>query len=74
MISGRNWQALQQQKHMMNFLENLVHHNKQALFDAIFKDLVTLPSLRMIIFACMRDEKRSPALAKAIGSLFNSPQ
>ncbi|GHE85296.1 DUF3549 family protein [Thalassotalea profundi] len=73
-ISGRNWLSLQKQEHMMNFLENLVHHNNTALFDAIFKDLVTLPTLRMIIFACMRDEKRSPALAKAIGSLFNSPQ
>lgn len=73
-ISGRNWQALQKQEHMMNFLENLVHHNNAPLFDAIFKDLVTLPSLRMIIFACMRDEKRSTALAKAIGSLFNSTQ
>ncbi|GAA5136591.1 DUF3549 family protein [Thalassotalea piscium] len=73
-ISGRNWLALQKQDHMMNFLENLVNYNKPPLFDAIFKDLVTLPSLRMIIFACMRDEKRSNALAKAIGSLFNSPQ
>ena len=71
-ISGRNWQALTQQPQMMNFLEHLVNHNNPALFDAIFKDLVTLPSLRMVIFSCMRDEKRSDALAHAIGSLFSS--
>ena len=72
-LSGRNWLALQQPNAMMNFLETLVHYNNQALFTAIFKDLVTIPALRMTVFSCMRDENRSAALAKAIGSLFNSP-
>ena len=70
-IAGRNWLSLQQQHHMMQYLEHLVNHNNQALFEAIFKDLVTIPALRMTVFACMRSEQRSQGLAKAIGRLFN---
>lgn len=69
-IAGRNWLALQQANHMMQYLEHLVNHNNQALFEAIFKDLVTIPTLRMTVFSCMRSEQRSQGLAKAIGSLF----
>ena len=40
------------------------------VFQAIFKDLVAIPSLRPLIFQCMRSPNRSDELSKAIGMLF----
>ena len=70
-IAGRNWSALAEQSRMKKFLETLAAKENFALFAAIFKDLVGIPLLRPIMFACMRDNERSDALGKAIGQLFN---
>jgi len=71
-IAGRNWLALQEQSTMMSYLELIVQKQDAALFNAIFKDIVAIPALRLVVFSCMRSENRSPELAKAIGSLFNT--
>jgi len=69
-FSGRCWSILNTAERMMQYLEQLVLAEEQALFPAIFKDLVAIPTIRPILFQCMRATNRSDALAKAIGLLF----
>lgn len=70
-LSGRCWLALGDEKRLMSYFEHLVASGDNALFHSIFKDLVTIPNLRPIVFQCMRAPERSSALAQAIGQLFN---
>ena len=70
-LSGRCWLALADDKRLMSYFEHLIASNDSALFNSIFKDLVAIPSIRPIVFQCMRSPKRSTALAQAIGQLFN---
>ncbi len=70
-ISGRCWLALQNKDLLMLFLERLVLAQDKSLFAAIFKDLIAIPTIRPILFTCMRQPNRSDALARAIGQLFN---
>lgn len=69
-IAGRCWQVLADKTRCLMFLETLVNKEPE-MFAALFKDLVAIPSVRPYLFQCMRDTERSPALAKAIGTLFN---
>ena len=70
-LSGRCWLALAKREQLMAFFEHLVSSDDQALFNSIFKDLVSIPVIRPIVFECMRAPERSAALSKAIGKLFN---
>ena len=77
-LAGRCWLALTDEKRLLTYLESLVsalENNNPAeqlqLFSAIFKDLVAIPTIRPILFQCMRAPQRSNNLAKAIGALFN---
>jgi hypothetical protein len=70
-LSGRCWLALAKKEQLMAFFEHLVSSDDQALFNSIFKDLVSIPVIRPIVFECMRAPERSAALSKAIGQLFN---
>lgn len=72
-ITGRCWAVLNNKARLMLFLENIAIHQDNELFNAIFKDLVAIPIIRPILFACMREQQRSDSLAKAIGALFNEP-
>jgi hypothetical protein len=69
-LSGRCWQGLADEKPLMSFLEALLKHNNLALFGSVFSDLVSIPLIRPKALACIRSEHRSPALARAIGQLF----
>ncbi len=69
-LAGRCWQVLNDQTRTMQYLELLVKHGSE-LFAAIFKDLVAIPTIRPLLFQCMRATERTPELAKAIGQLFN---
>ncbi|NMP33271.1 DUF3549 family protein [Thalassotalea sp. M1531] len=69
-IAGRCWQAISAQG-LEQLLSGLAKQKDLALFSAIFKDLVAIPLLRPHVFALMRSDTRSDALAKAIGQLFN---
>ena len=71
-LAGRCWSALASNDIMSAYLELLAQKDNLALFQAIFKDLVAIPELRQVIFGCMRSSERSPKLATAIGSLFNT--
>ncbi len=69
-LSGRCWPLLEKEQQLMSFLEHLINGQDSALFNAIFKDLVAIPTVRPIVFQCMRSPERSQALAQAIGQLF----
>ncbi len=69
-LSGRCWQGLADEKRLMIFIEALLRNNNLALFRSVFSDLVSIPLIRPKALACIRSEHRSPALAKAIGQLF----
>lgn len=71
-IAGRCWSILNNEKRIMLFLELLVNKNNTELFNAIFKDLVAIPTIRPLLFQCMRSTERSEKLSIAIGQLFNS--
>ncbi len=71
-ISARCWQVINGQERAMQFLEHLVQQQEGELFPAIFKDLVAIPTIRPLLFQCMRSTERSDTLAKAIGQLFNT--
>ena len=73
-LSGRCWLALNDTKRLLAYFEHLVANEEPALFPSLFKDLVTIPTLRPIVFQCMREPNRSDKLAKAIGQLFNQLQ
>lgn len=70
-IAGRLWNILNNQSSMMKFLELLVQL-EPALFPSIFSDLVAIPTIRPVLFQCMRTTERSENLSKAIGQLFNN--
>lgn len=70
-LSGRCWLALSDEKILNSYFEHLLKTNELALFSSIFKDLVSLPMLRPIVFQCIRSDSRSPELAQAVGQLFS---
>jgi len=70
-LSGRCWLALGDETRLMSYFEHLVAVDDNALFSSIFKDLVAIPTIRPIVFQCMRAPNRSTTLARAIGQLFN---
>lgn len=70
-IAGKCWNILSNKNIAMHYLEQLVLHDDDLLFASLFRDLVAIPTLRPILFQCMRDTTRSDRLSKAIGLLFN---
>jgi len=71
-LAGRCWQVFNNEQQIMCFFEMLVAQQDIEVFQAIFKDLVAIPTLRQLIFQCMRSPMRSAELSKAIGMLFQS--
>jgi hypothetical protein len=69
-LAGRCWQVLSNELQLMTFLEILITDHEVEVFQAVFKDLVAIPTLRPLIFQCMRSPSRSVELSKAIGLLF----
>lgn len=70
-LSGRCWQALDDEDTLACYFEQLLQHNDLSLFSSIFKDLVSIPLLRPTVFKCIRSENRTQTLSNAIGQLFN---
>ncbi|MPY21201.1 DUF3549 family protein [Shewanella sp. YLB-07] len=68
-IAGRNWTVLKLEQTRTIFLEALASQ-EQHFFNQIFADIVAIPALRSLILAELRNPKRSPQLASAIGGLF----
>lgn len=71
-MAGRCWLLLNTEELLMKYLEQLAHCTEQQLFNAIFKDLVAIPTIRPILFNCIRNTNRSDNLSQAIGRLFNT--
>ena len=69
-LAGRCWKVFTTELQIMAFFELLVTQQNIEVFQAIFKDLVAIPTLRPLIFQCMRSPSRSHELSKAIGMLF----
>jgi hypothetical protein len=69
-IAGRLWPILSDENTLFSYLEQLTKDNDNELFSAIFKDLVAIPLIRPVLLQAIRSPKRSPALAQAIGTLF----
>ncbi|MFT5297911.1 MAG: hypothetical protein ACI89T_002251 [Cognaticolwellia sp.] len=69
-IAGRLWPILSTDKMLFIYLEHLIKDKNKALFSAIFKDLVAIPTIRPVLLQAIRSPKRSPDLAQAIGTLF----
>ncbi|MBU2871983.1 DUF3549 family protein [Colwellia sp. E2M01] len=70
-LSSRCWQVLADKEILMCYFEQLLKHNDLQLFSSIFKDLVSVPLVRHVAFACIRCENRSTELAEAIGQLYS---
>lgn len=70
-LSGRCWPALSETKTLVAYFEHLISCKDTPLFNSIFKDLVAIPTVRPIVFQCMRSPERSSTLSQAIGQLFN---
>lgn len=71
-LAGRCWIVFEDQQRITTFLELMVEYEEQAVFNAIFKDLIAIPSIRPILLQAMRSTSRSKALSNAIGQLFQS--
>jgi hypothetical protein len=71
-LSGRCWLIFQDKILLLKYLEQLANHHDLELFNAIFRDLVAIPTIRTTLLQCIREPDRSPALAHAIGQLFTS--
>jgi hypothetical protein len=71
-IAGRCWQSFTSVEQLMQFLEYIVQYQQMDVFQAVFKDLVAIPSIRPIMLQCLRAPERSPKLVHAIGMLFQS--
>ena len=70
-LSGLCWLIFQDKGLLMLYLEQLIKTHDMALFNAVFKDLVAIPCIRIVLLQCIREPNRSEALAQAIGQLFN---
>lgn len=70
-LTTRCWLALSEEKILIDYFEHLLKLSDSSLFESVFKDLVTIPSVRPIVLQCIRSQNRSAALAHAIGKLFN---
>lgn len=70
-IAGRCWTALQDEKLMLVYLENLAQCTQgQEFFTAIVVDLINVPGMQQPIHQSMRNPNRSSVLAKSIGGMF----
>jgi len=70
-MAGRCWTALQDEKLMLVYLENLAQCAEgQDFFTAIVVDLINIPGMQQPIHQSMRNPQRSSALARAIGGMF----
>lgn len=56
-IAGRCWHVLDNEELMRLFLLRLAQNDEQQLFDQIFIDLVTQPSLRIFLLMLLREQK-----------------
>ncbi len=74
-LSGRLFSHFEQQDLLKVFLDAVAKADESfALFHAVFRDLVQIPSLRVHLLASLRWTDKSDALTAAVGSLFSATE
>ncbi len=72
-VSGRCWQALQDEATIALFLEALASCSEgQEFFNLVIVDLINIPGMQDSIHRAVRSTERSEKLSQAIGELFKS--
>jgi hypothetical protein len=71
-LSGRFWEIFDDNKLLLRYFELIAATGDIQLFAEIFKDLVSIPSIRPTVLEVMRSPERSEALSLAIGHIFNT--
>ena len=71
-LSGRFWPIFESNTKLLQFFELVADKKDMQLFSEIFKDLVSIPSIRKNVLTAMRSTERSETLAVAIGYIFNT--
>ncbi|WP_159084191.1 DUF3549 family protein [Saccharobesus litoralis] len=73
-LVARNWSALQQDICLVAFLEHIAVNTSPSVFNALFADLVAIPSLRKPIFQLLAEELMLPETRKALRNMVSSQQ
>ena len=71
-LSGRFWSVFESSALLLQYFEQIANTEDMQLFSEIFKDLVSIPSIRNNVLTTVRSTKRSEALSVAIGYIFNT--
>jgi len=70
-ISGRVWEALEDEALCLLFIERLANNSAgQGGFSQLLADLMFIPSMRSHVMVALRSPTRSPELTKAVGYMF----
>lgn len=69
-IAGRFWKALSDPMLLSLYLQRLAEHQEQTLFNGLFSDLVSIPSLRADLLNLIRSPNRPEAIGRAIEAIF----
>ena len=65
-ISGRSWESLKNPALLDVFIENLAQQ-EQPGFNAILLDLLVIPGMREVVFAAIRNPRRSEKVSQKLG-------
>ncbi len=71
-LSGRFWPLFENNSQLLKYFELIANKKDMQLFSEIFKDLVSIPSVRGNVLNTVRSTNRSEALSVAIGYIFNT--
>ena len=72
-ISGRLWLSLLSENNLMSFMHKAAIADPTfGFFQAMFGDLVRIPSMRHAMLSLLREPEKSPQLTQAVGSLFSN--
>lgn len=73
-VSGRLWSSLLTDKNLISFMHKAAIADPSFnFFQAMFGDLVRIPSMRNAMLTLLREPEKSPELTQAVGSLFSQP-
>ena len=71
-LAGRFWPIFENSSLLLNLFELIAATKDQQLFSEIFKDLVSIPTIRVSVLGILRSPERSETLSLAIGHIFNT--
>ncbi|MDN3651580.1 DUF3549 family protein [Thalassotalea ponticola] len=74
LFTAKAWPLLADEQRLLTYLEAVCAHHTQAVFNAVFQDLVAIPLTRIHVLQCLRSPQRSDELINAIGALLAPAQ